>query len=265
MANHIHPASDFYTEACAGSLTENTATYSIVGKSRTVGVTFAPIAIGGVFQTPQVGDATTLRIKAGGNASDTAAGSGARSIQLTGISPTGEMITETLVTAGASASATTSQTFIRLLGIKVVDSGTYSSPGGGGSHAAAITIENGAGGTDWGTIDATEYPTGNAQIGGFTIPAGKVGYLYDIRANVDSNKLANLVFVRREEILATAAPYCPAYQFLALTAVENNNRITQKFPIGPIPELTDLLVFGKLDVGTGIIEVSYEVLLRNAR
>ena len=43
--------------------------------------TMAPIAFGGVYQTPQPASATTLRVKAG-NTNDTAAGSGAREITI---------------------------------------------------------------------------------------------------------------------------------------------------------------------------------------
>ena len=47
------------------------------GRNPAVGTSFVPVTQGSVYQTPQSGSATTLRIKAGGSANDTAAGSGA--------------------------------------------------------------------------------------------------------------------------------------------------------------------------------------------
>jgi len=106
----------------------------------TVGTTFVPIADGLAYRTPQAGSATALRIKAGGNANDTAAGTGARSVRLTGLNATGVVVSETIATAGASASAATTATFIRLFDAEVVDSGTYGTQDAG-SHAADIVID----------------------------------------------------------------------------------------------------------------------------
>ena len=71
-----------------------------------VGTTYSPVTFGGVYNTPQVAGATTLRVKAG-DANDTAAGTGAREVTLIGLDETGAEVTEAVATAGAAASATT--------------------------------------------------------------------------------------------------------------------------------------------------------------
>ena len=116
-----------------------------------VATEYVPIADVLAYRTPQAGSATALRIKAGGNAADDAAGAGARSVRLTGLSATGAVVSETLATAGASASAATTQTFIRLFDAEVIDSGTYGTQSVG-SHVGDIVIENASGGTDWAKI-----------------------------------------------------------------------------------------------------------------
>ena len=60
------------------------------GRNVACGTSYTPVSDIGVYRTPQVGSATALRIKAGGNAADTAAGAGARSVRLTGIDASGD-------------------------------------------------------------------------------------------------------------------------------------------------------------------------------
>ncbi|MCP4230593.1 MAG: hypothetical protein GY771_10690, partial [bacterium] len=141
-----------------------------------VGTSYTPVCAGGVFRTPQVSGATTLRVKAGGNANDTAAGSGARKIRLIGLNSSGIEITADLTTAGASASSPTTETFIRLYRMKIIESGTYATVSTG-SQAAAITIENGAGTEDWATLlfDAPAY--GQSLIGAYSIPVNKTAFV----------------------------------------------------------------------------------------
>jgi len=127
------------------------------GRNVSCGTSYAPVSDIGVYRTPQVGSATALRIKAGGNAADTAAGAGARSIRLTGIHANGDEATEIIATAGASASVPTNAQLIRLYEAAVVNSGTYGTQAAG-SHVGNITIENAAGTEDWAQIRLNGFP-----------------------------------------------------------------------------------------------------------
>ena len=95
------------------------------GRNTAIGATYTPVTRSGHYRTPQAGSATTLRVKAGGNANDTAAGSGARQITLVGLDATGNVITETLATAGASASAATTKSLKLLQACCDESSATY--------------------------------------------------------------------------------------------------------------------------------------------
>lgn len=141
---------------------------------------------------------TAVRIKAGGNAADTAAGAGARGITVTGIDDSFNEVSETIATAGANASALTTTLFWRVHRAWVSSIGVY-----GAANTAAITIENGAGGTDLIEIGAGK---GQTQFTGWTVPIGKTAYLLSIHLQVDDNLAANIRVYTRAAIDDIAAP-----------------------------------------------------------
>lgn len=176
------------------------------GRNAAVDGSYVPVCLGGFYRTPQAGQATKLRIKAGGNALDTAAGTGAREIYLAGLDSEGNFIENYLATAGASASALTTDSFMRLMRLSVTKSGTYATQSAG-SHAGTITIENQAGDQVWGIIDDTELAIGQSEIGAYSIPAGYRGFIELDHCSIDTGKTMNILFFQRENILETAAPY----------------------------------------------------------
>lgn len=230
------------------------------GRNPAIGTTFAPVCMGGVYQTPQYGSATTLRIAAGGDANDTAAGSGARSITLQGLDETGALVSETIATAGASASSATTTTFSRLFRFYVEASGTYATASAG-SHADDITIENGAGGTTWGVIDATSFPQGQSEVGAYTVPAGYTGYITEMTMISDATKPTDILLFQRKDANQTAAPYSRMSKVMStdnLTVMFNQNHIN---PLGPFPAHTDLGFMAKVAIGTASVAVDFEILL----
>lgn len=74
--------------------------FRLYGRNSNVGGTLEPISVGGIYRTPQVGSETALRIKAGGNANDAAAGLGARLVRIEGVNALGEYISEDVATNG---------------------------------------------------------------------------------------------------------------------------------------------------------------------
>jgi hypothetical protein len=228
------------------------------GRNTAIGATFTPITRSGFYRTPQVSGATALRVKAGGNANDTANGTGARSIILTGIDANGDLINEIIATAGASASAATSKTFIRLLDASVHSSGTYASQSAA-SHSGNIVIENAAGGDDWALISDGSFPRGDTEIGVYTTPRGRSGYVHHIRLSSDVEKKSNIVFFKRSGILETQAPYSS----MTLVAEYPNVSGTILLEFDPplkFPELTDFGFMAKIDASTVDVTVSFDVV-----
>ena len=224
-----------------------------------VGTSFVPIADSLAYRTPQAGAATALRIAAGGNAADTAAGAGARSVRLTGLNADGDIITETLATAGASASTATTAQFIRLFHAEVMTSGTYGTQAAG-SHVGNIVIENAAGGTTWATIPVNGFPTSNTSIGSYTIPRTYTGFIEGISIAVEGAKLVDVLMLARNGVLDTAAPYQPIRRVAEWIGVENNLIDTFTMPLA-FEELTDVGMLGKVSNGTGNITVQMDILL----
>lgn len=252
---------DFLLEVSKGNVTGHSIVHKF-GHNTAIGTTFAPVAQGGIYQTPQVGSATTLRIKAGGNANDTAAGTGAREITLIGLDETGAEVSETLATAGASASAVTTTTFIRLYRAFVSKSGSYATSSSG-SHSADIIIENGAGGTDWATIKVNGFAKSQSEIGVYTIPNGYTGYLLGAFGFVDSTKITELLLFRREGILKTSAPY-DAMRLIFEERVDGGIfDIQLKAPIKLNSDGNgcDVGFMAKIDTGVADVEVDFEILL----
>ena len=237
--------------------------YQIVhkfGADENIGTSFAPVARGSIYRTPQVGGATALRVKAG-NAADTADGDGAREVTLIGLDETGQEVTETLATAGESASGNTNVTFIRLYRAFISKSGAYGGPGVNG-HAAAVVIEKAAGSEDWATMFFTDKPRGQSEIAAYSVPLGYRAYVRSIKINVatGTNKQADILFTQRGSILDTAAPYEAERMIIEFTGVDGREEVRPDNPWGPFSELTDLIFYAKSSA-TSQVNIDFEIVL----
>ena len=230
------------------------------GRNAAVGTTYLPVALGGIYRTPQSGSATTLRVKAG-NANDTAAGSGARQITLIGLDENFNEVTETLATAGTSASSPTTATFTRLFRCFVSQSGAYATSAAG-SHAADIVIENSAGTEDWATIDSSNFPKGQSEIGAYTVKAGVTGYVKLRDLSIDSGKTVDLVFFSRANCDETAAPYTAMRAQSVVSGVSGGSIETfgsVDVPFGPFVGPTDIGFMARVNSGTASVSVEFEI------
>jgi len=230
------------------------------GRNTAVGTSFVPVAFGGIYPTPQVGSATQLRIKAGGDANDDAAGTGAREVTLIGLDANGNEITEAIATNGISASSATTNSFIRLYRAYVSASGTYATASAG-SHAASITIENSAGGTDWATIDATDFPLGQTEIAVYSVPTGKKCFLMSAFVFADSTKTTNVVCFQREDILQTAAPYTAMREVFEITSGGGGSEYIPRGIVGPFDGPCDIGFLAKVNTGTAEVDIDFELLV----
>jgi len=225
------------------------------GHNAAVGTTFVPIVEGGLWQRPQVAQASPLRVKAGGNAADTAGGAGGRKIRLFGLNGLGNEITEDIALAGASVSAQTTQSFLRLVRAYVIESGTYTAP----SHIATITIEDIVG-VQWGLIALNGYAASQTQIGALSTPQGFTDYVYDIKFSVESTKVVDLLIVLHAGMLKTAAPYEAARIHAELKGVEGFMPfVHDKKPL-MVSAGTDFVILGKTAAGTADVSVQFDTI-----
>jgi len=230
----------------------------------TVGTTFSPLTQTTSYPTPQSGSATALRIKAGGNAADTLSASGAWEVTLEGLDENFNLVSEAVTTNGASASSPTSATFTRMFRAYVSASGTYASATAG-SHFAAITIENSAGGTDWGSIGATNFPKGQSEIAAYSVPTGYTAYVFLDDVTIDSGKTADLIFFHRANIDETAAPYTAIRAKSVLTGIGagTTDLSGRNVPFGPFVGPCDIGYMGRVSATTGQIAAEFEIFLVN--
>ena len=251
---------EYYLEVAKGNVS-GTSVVDKFGRNPAVGTGYGPVSIGSVYQTPQPAAATTLRIKAGGDVADTAAGAGARQITLNGLDASGNEQTVTIATNGATASTATTETWIRLFRAYVSESGTYATQSTG-SHVGDIVIENGAGGTDWLTIDSTGFPRSQSEVGAYTIPAGKTGYLLGATISTDSGKTTDIIFFKRESVLDAAAPYDGMrVVFEEQIGAGAAAKVEPSVPIDGLAGPCDVGFLAKVDTGTASIEVGFQLLI----
>jgi len=168
------------------------------GRNDNVGTTEEDLWINGGTYTGWLTAASAVRVKAGGDAADDAAGAGARKIMVEGLDENWEIATEEITLAGASVSSPTSITFIRVYRAWVTDVGTY-----GGDNEAAVLIET-TGGALVANIEAGK---GQTQLSMYTVPAGKTAYVLLARTYVAGNKNADVFFWQRQDADVTSAPF----------------------------------------------------------
>lgn len=255
------PTNDYGTEVALDNITERTVVHKF-GRNSAVGTTYVPVVVGGIYRVPQTTGATTLRIKAG-DANDSSSGSGARTVTIIGIDENGDEQTEVLTTNGTSAGTAGTVTFIRLYRAYVTTSGTYATQSAG-SQAADIIIENSAGTEDWATLDATDFPRGQTEIGVYTIPNGKRGLIDNISVIVDSNKSASVILFQRTSILQTAAPYDAMRVLLEFSGLTGISSVSPKIPIDSLASGTDVGFMARVASGTAEVDVDFEIQLIDA-
>jgi len=194
---HKSDIRDFLIEVQKGNVPGHSMVHKFGRNSAVPNGTWAFINSLGLTSWP-LSAATTVRVKAGGNAADTSNGAGAREVTVQGIDSNFAETSEAIATAGASASSATTASFWRVHRAWVSAAGTY-----GGANTGTITIENSAGGTNLIQITAGE---GQTQFTAYTIPVSKTGYLLSIHVNVDALKPADIRVFTRDNIDTTSAP-----------------------------------------------------------
>ncbi len=216
------------------------------GRNTNVGSSaFEPIATDGILNFLQAPD--TMRIKAGGNVADDAAGTGAREILLRGIAVVDGNVrfaAETLITAGASASAPTALSWWRVFRSIVTGVGTY-----GGVNTGIITIENVNTPTDQLILPAG---VGQSKTTLFSTPDDQQLLVEKFIFSVDVAQAAEINIVTRENFTTVAAPMSPT-RIRATTEISSNAITVETSAILIIPPLTDIWIEAKATASSAVV------------
>jgi hypothetical protein len=186
------------------------------------------------------------------DANDTAAGTGAQTILVTGLDANWAEVTATIAMNGTSASTATTQTFIRVNKVEVVTCGTYT-----GTNVGDITVRVSSAGAIQSFIEAGEGKDSNTH---FTIPAGKTGYILRSSLTMDANKEISAHFIMRENADDITTPFSPLIHFHHWEGIKNP--IEEIFTANHIlPAKTDVWVKGSAAAATASIQFDYDILL----
>jgi hypothetical protein len=222
------------------------------GSNIAVGTTEEDIwSVGGLY--PWAITAETIRIKAGGNAADTAAGLGAQSVEVSGLDENWNEVTETLVTAGASASAPSVALFRRINTAKVVNVGTYT-----GSNTADINIENTTALQVMGNIAAGG---GRTQQSQYTVPLGFTAFIQNVEIDVDANQPGSVFMYERQNADDVTGPTYSAKRIIrSYYGVAGQVNVQEKSTV-ELPEKTDVWLAGSSAAATAAMGVNYDLIL----
>jgi len=256
------PNQDWYTRVAAGDVPG----WKLIdkwGRNGVVGSALEPIiseTLAGDFWHPTA--ASTVRIKAGGNAADDAAGAGARKINIQGLDENYQLVNEDIITAGASASASTTTTFTRVFRAFVTETGTYL-----GTNTAELIIENTAGTEDIITVDAHDGGQGQSLHCQYSAPANTNVYLIHFFYNADTTKVNDVHIKVTDDISTVVAPFGAKRTLVEFEGVVEKVVLVPASPIllnkPGIVTPTDVWVEGAVASGTSTISCRMQLLIES--
>ena len=242
------PITNFYQQVAEGLL----PSYSnIIKLGFNAAISTSETLISGTGGAVPYMPTAAVRVEAlSADVNDTAAGSGARSILVSGLDAGFNEISELLTMNGVTPVASV-QSFIRLNTAIVTGVGTYR-----GVNVGTITVRQISAGTTFVSILAGQ---ATALTSHFIVPAGKTAYIHSVVFTVETNKSVNLTFWLGSGAGVVAAPFAPV---LAVgRSVGLNSVLDVEFGglSGLIPEKTDLYVTAAAATATAGVtaQVSY--------
>ena len=249
---------DFLIEVDKGTVPGHSLVQKF-GFNDSIGSTLGPITTTGDYPTPTT--AQSLEILSS-DADDNASGLGGRSVTIEGLGADWTEQSETVSLNGTTPVAL-SNTFTRVYRMQLATSGVYSEVGAL-THQGTITLRISGGGDTWAEIaldTVTGAPMGQSEIGVYTIPAGKTGYLIYKHTTVESSKTPSIYWFRRSGIDVVTAPFTARRLFERHVGVSESIEYNPSAPIIKLPEKTDIGAMGYQGTGSASVSVEFQILL----
>lgn len=220
------------------------------GYSKSVGTTRVGISPG-AFPVTFPAAATKLQCTSA-NANDTAAGTGARKILITGLNSEYEEITEEVALTGQTAKDTVAE-FLRVNGIVVVEAGS------GGVNAGNIwlsvdgaTLSSGVPSNDADKVGIIAAGDNKSAMAWATVPKGCNAQIKRATVSVAPEKSVDIEFFYRDTTTGL---------LLKAGEIELSNTAQESQFYRTYPEKTDIVVTGKASLASSGASVYYSYLL----
>lgn len=242
-------SSNFYLDVAEGKI-PSLSIVSKFGINKAIGTTEEDIWAPGGLLTYLTTAATVEVVSS--DANDTAAGTGAREVTVFGLDENWNEASETIATAGTSASSATTTTFIRVYRVTVSEIGAY-----GGTNAGNLIVRVSGGGSTQGYILADK---GQSQGVHYTIPRGHKAYIIAMHATIDTSKSVSFNIYKRGRANDISAPFSSWGVLFEGVGLEGSNPLNPAAPLF-IDEYTDIRVAGSVVSGSAIGSFDYQLVL----
>jgi len=237
---------------------QNVSKFSKFGENPLVATTTSIVSSSGTYQMPST--AQTLEILSS-DANDTSAGTGARTIRITGLDSSFLELEEDVLLNGTTPVAV-SNSFIRVYRLSVLTAGDYDIDSIG-SNRGTITLRNSGAGVIWATITVLNgFGVGQSLTACYTVPAGKSLYLDGLELSSSTNKTASIILAQRVNANDTIVPVSGLRLFRSFTQVDSTTSIDLK-GLNVFPQYTDIVSFAYTSAGNAAVSVSFNGALIN--
>jgi hypothetical protein len=228
------------------------------GRNAAVTTALVPITTNGIYNTTTV--LTALEVVSD-DANDTAAGTGARTFEIMGLTTNWAEASETVSLNGTTAVAFTNEWY-RVYRGKVLSSGSYATQNTA-SQFGTLTIQKSGGGAEWVQIDEVVAGFGAAQtqIGAYTVEDGKVAYVPHVLISVDSGKAASVYFFVREGADTVTAPFTPLQLKEQFDGIKGAFEFEPEAALGPYIGPCDLGFLGNVAATTASVTVDFTIYI----
>lgn len=230
----------------AQGLVTGASTFNKLGRNSAIGT--SETYIGNVGGTAPYMPTAAVGVEiVSSSANDTSAGSGARSVTITGLNSSFVLQSETIATNGTSAVAAANN-YIRVFSAVVASSGTY-----GASNAGNITIRQSGAGTSFAVIGTG---IGRSQSSHYCVPSGYGLYLDTLIISPDTGKSMNVRAYSRSSADDVAAPYSSPIIISQFDGLLYPLQFDVDSPV-TLASKTDLWFTGLVAASTSSVSVQY--------
>lgn len=228
-----------------GKLAPSVSIFRKFGANPTVGATEELVGQTGAASPYMPTTAQAVEIVSG-DAADTAAGSGARTVTVIGLDANWLEVSETVTLNGTNAVALTTA-FIRIYRAFVATCGTYS-----GNNTGLLTVRVASAGT---TFVVIAVGAGQTQTSHYTVPANKRLYVFDAHLFSESTKPASFYCWQRQNADTVTAPFAAKRLVNDFLGIDGSDNLDYAEPLD-FPPKTDIW-FGAQAAQSAKVSVEY--------